>query len=207
MQTDQDATPRTRWRIVAGTALLGIMVGALVSMLATPQYTSTAKVLVEVNGRDHVADLLQPSASVVTSPRVMSAVIDELRLPLTPSQLADKVEVSNPANTTVLDVAATDTNPEVAQSIANAAAAELARIAGNLDATDGTGDPLVQVRVLMDAQLPTSPSAPETLVIVAIGFLAGLAAGVVAVLMRERVLRRRSDRFAAAVGGEPDPSP
>jgi capsular exopolysaccharide synthesis family protein len=192
---------RARWRLITVTTLLGVMAAALASMLATPMYTSTATTFVQVNaesdgdGASAVNDALSGSyfaqqrvksyVQAVTGDDVMEAVIEDLGLPLTAGQLAGKISVNNPIDTVNLEISVTDPNPVTAQSIANRVAEQLGSAVASLEIPTNGGDPLVDMKVLTPAAVPTSPSSPRTMINLALGFLVGLAVGVGAAVLLE----------------------
>jgi tyrosine-protein kinase len=181
---------RDRWRLLAVTTVLGLLGAAMVSMLATTMYTATATAVVSVtggvgpgsatspDGSPSTQDQVRAYVSAAQSDVVIVAVIDELDLPLTPSQLAHKIEVNNPFGTAVLQISATDPNPWLARAIANSATGQVRAGAMHLTAVTGSGDPLATFNSIQPASLPTSPSSPSTWTYLAVGFLVGLAMGV-----------------------------
>ena len=213
------ATRQKQWRLVAATALLGVGIAALVSMAATPMYTATATTFVSVNaGRDtdvnsaytgslFAQQRVKSYADVVLSDAVMSGVIDDLGLPMSPSALAAKIAVKNPTDTVTLEISATDPNPALAQSIANATAEQLQRAVSDLEFPANNGEPLAKVTVTQPATLPTSPSSPRTPVNLAIGLALGLAAGGVAAFAWGRLGPRPDATVGAAAGGEAGAEP
>jgi len=185
------------WRLLATTAIVGIMVAALALMAATPVYRATTATFVSVNdGNSTVATALQGSlfaqdrvksyGYVATSDSVMSGVIEDLGLAVSPSQLADTINVNNPDDTVILEISATNPNPALAQSIANSAAEQLSTEVGRLESPAAGGDPLVTISTTQPAPLPTSPSAPRKPLYLTVGLLAGLVLGVGGVLVSSR---------------------
>lgn len=187
---------RARWRLITVTTLLGLLAAALASMLATPMYTATTTALVSVNGGDNsVGTALQGDlygqarvksyVGVATSDDVMAAVIEDLDLSVSPSQLAGKIDVSNTIDTVSLEISATDPNPATAQAIANSTADALGTKVRELEPAAVDGVPLVAIKTTDAAPLPTSPSSPRTMINLALGFLVGLAVGVGAAVLLE----------------------
>lgn len=64
--------------------------------------------------------LVKDYSELIKSRFVLEAVIEQLNLPLSYEQLSDKVTVSTPADTRVISIAVTDSNPVTAMKIANA---------------------------------------------------------------------------------------
>lgn len=187
---------RARWRLIIVTTLLGVMAAATASMLATPMYTATTTTFVSVNGGDasvgtalqgnlFAQDRVKSYVGVGTADDVMSTVIEDLGLPLSPSQLAGKVDLNNPIDTVTLEISATDPNPALAQSIANSTAQALGTKVAELEQPAAGGAPLVTISTTDEAPLPASPSSPRTMINLALGFLVGLAIGVGAAVLLE----------------------
>jgi capsular exopolysaccharide synthesis family protein len=166
-------------------------------MLATPMYTSTATVYVAVNNgnQDDVGTAytgalfaqqqVKSYVDLVTSKDVMDAVLNDTGLNITTGELASKIDVNNPLDTVNLEISATDPNAANAQAIANSTARQLQTAVGEIVPTNVNGDPLVEISLVKDAPLPTSPSSPRTKINLALGFLVGLAIGVGAAVLLE----------------------
>ncbi len=180
---------RAGWQVLVATTLIGVVVATVALMAATPVYTATATTFVSVNGGDASVDAalegslfaqqrVKSYGYLLTSDPVMSGVIEDLGLPVTPSQLADKIDVNNPDDTVTLEVSATDPNPALAQSIANSAADQLGSEVARLESPAPGEEPLAKVNTTQPAPLPSSPSAPRMVVYLAVGFLAGLVVGI-----------------------------
>ncbi|WP_075333333.1 polysaccharide biosynthesis tyrosine autokinase [Pseudonocardia sp. Ae717_Ps2] len=142
-------------------------------------------------------------ADLLTSPRVADAVIDKLRLPDTPDELIDTFDARNKNKSTAIQLDVTATDPGEAAAIANAAADTFVDLVAQLEkpAAGAAGTPIT-VRIVGTATPPPTPSSPGLLLLALPGVVLGLLAGVVAVLMRESVVRpiRRGDDLERLVG-------
>ena len=187
---------RARWRLIVVTTLLGVMAAAVASMLATPLYQSCTTRYVSANdsqltvGTAYTASLftqqqVKSYVEIVKSTSVMQAVAEDLNIPLTPGQVAGKIDVNNPLDTVNLEICATDPNPEQAQRIASTTADQFATFASSLEQPLEDGSALVSVQLLESANLPTTPVSPRTTINIALGFLVGLAIGVGAAVLLE----------------------
>jgi len=204
---------RRRWLSVIITALL-ILALALVVTLAMPkQYTATTRLFFAVAG-ESVSDLAQGSnfaekqmssyAEVATSPVVLEPVIAQLALPQTATELAKSVEATVPAGTVILDIAATDENPQRAAQIANAVGAQLSSVAGSLSPERQDGTKAVQASTIALAQVPKVPSSPSILFNICAGVVLGLLCGVgVAVLRTLLDTKVRSEQDVRALTDSP----
>jgi polysaccharide biosynthesis transport protein len=85
---------------------------------------------------------------------VANAVIEELKLPMTPAQLLDHVKVQGIVNTSVLDLAVTWSNPEMSAKLANAFASAFVDHERSLVGTQA--DDAIKT---LNAQLPAAQAA------------------------------------------------
>jgi non-specific protein-tyrosine kinase len=124
-------------------------------------------------------------ARIADAPVVTRAVIARLGLDATPEQMAAKITASVPNQTVLVDIAATDTSPQRAREIADAAATQFARVVGDLERPAAGQRSPVTVTVVRPASLPTAPVSPRTTVNIAIGLLLGLATGLGVAILRD----------------------
>ena len=188
---------RARWKLIVITTLLGVAAAATASMLTTPLYQScTVQFVSAADGQSNLSTAYTGSLFTqqrvksyvegVTSTPVMEGVVTELGIPLTPQQVAGKVDVNNPLDTVNLEICATDPNPELAQRIAATTATQFQTYVADFEVPDTTsGQALVKIQEFEAAPLPTSPVSPRTKINLALGFLVGLAVGVGAAVLLE----------------------
>src|SRR5690625_4697564 len=103
---------RQRWVAIVVTAMIFLALVAAGTLLMTPQYTSSTRVFIGVQGSESVADLAQGSnfaerqmssyIEVARSPLALDPVIETLNLEMEASEVADALTVTVPANTVVL---------------------------------------------------------------------------------------------------------
>lgn len=111
---------RRRWLLVLVGILLGIGGGVAVIKMSPVSWSATTSVLVQpteldtnnANGRTNEAINLDTEAQLVRSMVVARLVDEELDSSLTPRELAKKVSVGVPANTSVLTITYTDSSRE-----------------------------------------------------------------------------------------------
>lgn len=203
-----------RWWIVllVGLAGFGVMLG--LSLRATPTYQSTASVYFSLQYGNSANDLSQGSnytlnqmasyAALVTTPAVLDPVIATLSLDTTATQLATDISATPTAETVILDVTVTRTDPQSAADIANAVATQLGSVVRELSPTSPGGSPAVDVTTVAQAAPATAPSSPKTVRNAALGLAGGLLVGVALVLVRERLDQTvRSGEQVAELTGEP----
>ncbi|MFF9565062.1 polysaccharide biosynthesis tyrosine autokinase [Leifsonia sp. NPDC014704] len=185
---------RRFWYVVVIATIAGAMLGFGLSQLAVKSYTATSGLYFSLNFGGSANDLSQGStytqnqmlsfAQLAESPVVLSPVVDQLDLAITPSQLADSISVSTPQNTVILELAVTDTSPRQAADIANAVAASLSSTVEQIAPKTAQGAATVSVRVIEHAAVPKFASSPNTRLNVLSGLLLGLIAGALIVVLR-----------------------
>lgn len=187
---------RRAWASILGLTLTGGVVGLVVSLTAAPVYTATSQAFVSVSGTSDTAnDLLQGSSftvrqvktytELVTSPRVLQPVIDELGLPETPAKLGTRVTARSPIDTVLINITVADGSPELAASIADAIANSLATVVTELETPPDGGRSPVQLSTVRAATVPDSPTSPNLALNVVLGILIGVVMGVGTAVLRE----------------------
>lgn len=167
--------------IIAVTLVCGIGAWIINAAIIKPQYKTSVSLYVyssldRTNQSSSTITLSELDASqslvdtyivILKSNTVLKQVIEELDLEMKPSELAEKISASSVNGTEVLSVSVTDTDPEMAQKIANTIAKilpdELVRVvkAGGVEVVDY-------------AELPNKPSSPDVMLNTMAGFLFGL---------------------------------
>jgi len=189
---DYLAVLKKRWMTVAGITLMVLAAAAAVTLTTTPLYTATTRVFFAVQGSQSISELAQGSyfaeaqmasyAEVATSPLVLNPVREQLGLP---EDAPIAVSASTPLNTVILEISATDADPDRAAAVANATAAELASSVSDLQPTSTDDSEPVKATILEPAESPSTPSSPKTKQNLALGLLVGLALGVGTAVLRE----------------------
>lgn len=188
---------RRRWRVLVACVALGLAASTTVTLLMEPSYRASAQLFVAVagsatdgeagslnDGSVFTADRAMSYPGVVTSPRVLRPVVDELQLEMTVPELAERVSAQVPPNTVLIEVYADDPSADRAARIANAVSRNVIAVAEDLDRLpDGTS--AVRVNLTREAVAPTTPRSPVPLVNLAFGLAMGLVAGVGGALLRD----------------------
>lgn len=165
-----------------------------VTLATTPVYTARAQVYVSVRTGETTTDLLQGSSfsqrqvksytDLASTPLVLTPVIEHLDLATTPDTLAESVSADSPLDTSLINIRASDPDPQTASDIANAVAESLAEQVTALEEPDEGPSP-VEINTVRTASAPTEPSSPNLKLNVALGLLLGLAAGFGLAILRE----------------------
>ena len=110
--------------------------------------------------------LVKDYREIILSQNVLNQAIEELKLEMTPAELAKKVSVAVPTDTRILSITASDPDPQEAARIANGlkdvAAEKIIAVTKVSDVT-----------TLDEAVVPQNPSSPNIKRNVVIGFVLG----------------------------------
>ena len=173
--------------LLAGIVGLVIMF-AYTSFLVTPLYSASSMMYVmpdnsnsmnsyTLNDMQVGQQLTSDYSSMIKSRSFMEDVIKKLNLTIDYQQLLDKVEVTNPTSSRILQVTVNDPNPQTAADIAN----EMASVAES-KLKEITG--MQAIKIYEEAAVPDRPSSPNMKKNCALGLLAGfvLAMAVITIL-------------------------
>jgi succinoglycan biosynthesis transport protein ExoP len=215
---------RARWLLFAVCFIIPVTAALEAAHSSTPVFTSTAELLVapaSSNGPNAAANAYQgallaqqqaPSyAHLVTSPAVLRAVIADLHLTTTPSQLSNQISAASPTASVLIDVTAQGSSAPEARAIANDTAVRFAALAKRFAIPDAGRKSLVRLTLVKPALLPPGPVSTHKTTNLALGLVVGFAAGLTAVILREKTDRRvrtvsqaqssTGCSFATTVGG------
>lgn len=163
--------------LLAGIVGLVIMF-AYTSFLVTPLYSASSMMYVMPDNSNSMnsstlsdmqvgQQLTSDYSSMIESRSFMEDVIKKLNLTIDYQQLLEKVEVTNPTSSRILQVTVNDPNPQTAADIAN----EVASVAES-KLKEITG--MQAIKIYEEAAVPDRPSSPSLKKNCALGLLAGL---------------------------------
>jgi succinoglycan biosynthesis transport protein ExoP len=177
------------WLIVLVCAVLGAGLGAGYAALQTPQYSSSAKVFVSTSGTDTVAELAQGNtfsqqrvktySDLTTTPIVLLPVIAHLGLNTTPDDLAARITVTAPLNTTIIGIAVLDPDPALAAQIATGISVSLTKVVGEIETSASATNARspVKLTLVQHASVAQKATSPNVLLDIALGTVIGLVLG------------------------------
>ncbi|WP_122263012.1 polysaccharide biosynthesis tyrosine autokinase [Ornithinimicrobium cerasi] len=212
--TDYLRIVRRSWRLVAAVVLATIAAAALLTAMTPRDYRAEADLYVSITGGESVSDLVQGGsftqrqvatyADIVTTPVVLSPVVEELQLTESVNALAGRVTATVPPNTVLINVSVVDADPSQAASIANAVATQFMETIQELEQTSAGAESPVKATVVRPATAPLGPVSPDPLRNIALatvlGLLLGLGLGILRDLLDTRV---RGEGDLARVTEEP----
>jgi len=189
------AVLRERWVLVVLTVALAMGASAAVWALRPVQYTATLTLYVSAQTADTTQTAYQggllsqqrvkPYIELIRSVRVSEQVVADLRLPLTPEQVAAKIDATSSPDSVLIDVGVTDPDARQATAIVNGVSTVFVRLVDELERTvTPTAVPPVAVRIVRPASVPSQPSSPDLPVMLALGLLGGLVLGAAAAMGR-----------------------
>lgn len=191
---------RRHWIAIVLMTLVGIAAGYGWTMLQTPVYTAGASGYVSSTGvedlgestlGDSLARSKVPTYLEIAGWRtVADHAIDDLGLTTSPEALVQRIEVSNPENTTFIKVSAQGPSPEDARALAEA---WIDAMKIEIDDIEGDGSPgSAPVTILPgdEASLPSTPSYPDVQTAVMVGGILGLGFGIAFAMIRTMSDRR-----------------
>ena len=183
------------WKRKILIAMVAIVAGALAfaysAFIVKPEFTSTTRIyVVNRNQGDKpgltnqdlqaVSYLVKDYREIILSQDVLEKVTSNLKLDLSPKDLANKVKVTVPVDTRIVSISVNDRVPEEASRIANSlrevAAEKIISITRVSDVT-----------TLEEARPAIAPSSPNIRRNTIIGLLGGTVFMVIAVLIVELV--------------------
>ena len=181
VEIDVFATLKVLWKrkfsIILVALVFAIAAFSYSAFLAKKEYQSTSRIyVVSRQNQDNNAltnsdlqagsYLVKDYREIILSQNVLNQAIEELKLEMTPAELAKKVSVAVPADTRILSITASDPDPQEAARIANGlkdvAAEKIIAVTKVSDVT-----------TLDEAVVPQNPSSPNIKRNVVIGFVLG----------------------------------
>ncbi|MDL4838945.1 YveK family protein [Aquibacillus rhizosphaerae] len=159
-------------------------ISAIISyFVLTPTYQSSSQFIVSQNAselenvdinqiRSNV-EIINTYNQIITSPRILDGVIEELDLPMSAGALSGRISVASAQNSQVVTITATDTDPTMAVDIANTTVRVFQEEVPDLMNVNN-------VNILSEAQVSENPQPvnPKPLLNIAIAVVLGGMVGV-----------------------------
>lgn len=187
---------RKRWKIVVVLPLIAALTSGVISFLVMkPVYQASVTLIVgkkALESGQAAVQMLDNSvllanqqlaktyATITQSRTVEQNVINDLNLPLTVEGLDSLIAVNPVKTTEILEIQVTNTNPELAASIANTMAQEFSKAVIEIKKVDS-------VSIMDTAVIPNKPIKPKKTLNVLIAFVVGLMASVGVVFLLENM--------------------
>jgi capsular exopolysaccharide synthesis family protein len=186
---------RKHWILVILSVLVGTGAGVGAYAASPSVYRADTLLFVSMYDTGNATALMQGSmftqqrvqsyTGVLTSPKVLDPVIDELDLDTTARSLAGHVNSSAPLGTVLIEVTVDESSPELAADVANSISEHFGTAVSELEQpTPDTMSP-VRINVLRPAVVRPDPIAPDLVRMLALGLLAGAVLGTGLAVLRE----------------------
>ncbi len=188
---------RKNWILLLILLIVGIVGGAGYALAQQPKYVASTQLYVSVRtegaatgdlvqGTTFARQMVTSYVDIITTALVLDPVIDELGLDTTSAALSQQISASAPVNTVTIRISATEDDPAQAARLANAVAASFTTaVQETLErpADEEAASP-VHITVTEPATAPEAPSSPNVRLLIVLGALLGLAAGVGLAVLR-----------------------
>ena len=185
---------RNRWKLVVVLPLIAALTSGVISFFVIkPVYQASTTLIVGKKAAEAGKDatqmldnsvllanqqLAKTYATIAQSRTVEQNVIKDLNLPLTVEGLDSLISINPVKTTEILEIQVTNTNSELAASIANSMAQEFSKAVIEIKKVDS-------VSIVHTAVIPDKPIKPKKTLNVLIAFVVGLMASVGLVFLLE----------------------
>jgi len=185
---------RRRWVLIVMCLLTCLAIAALITITATPQYSSSARLFVSTRQTDagdayqgglFSAERVTSYADLVSSRELAQDVIDDLDLKVSPADLAQQVSAAVVPETVNLELTVTDASARQAQRIAQSYAEHLAEMVRELETPSGNETAPIKATIIDAASFSDAPVSPQPLRNLALAAALGLILGIGAAVVRE----------------------
>lgn len=211
---------RRRWRTLLAVALAVLALSAGLTLLATPQYTSSTQFFVSTadsasnsqlaQGGTFTQQRVKSYSELLKSPKLLDPVIAKSGIDDSPSVVASKISVTTPPETVVIDVTVTDPSRAKARDIAQAIAETFPPVVSDLERVTPDAASPVKITLLREPTEADSPVSPRPMRNLVLGVVLGLLLGFVAAVVKhflDTKLRTKEDveslTDAVVLGGIP----
>jgi len=117
---------------------------------------------------------------LISSERLAQMVVEDTGIDESPTEVADSISATSPANSVLLVATVKDASPTRALKIARSVSTQFVTMVGELD-------PNIQLQVTSDPRLQPDPVSPRIKLDLGLGLLGGLLIGCLVVLLREQL--------------------
>lgn len=189
-----------RWITVLLATLLGGVLALSYGLLRTENFQSTATLTVSSTASDQTAggayqaalaanQRVSTYAEMVSQSDVLAQVAESSNGRFTLKDLQESVGASAQRDTVLIDITAVNENPRTAQEIARLTAVELSNLVRQIETPPGSQVPSSYLTMVGNPMVPDEPVGLPSWLVIAIGVVAGLIAGLLFALVREYIDR------------------
>ena len=175
---------KKRLLLIITLTIVAVSIAIVLSFyILTPIYQVQTQILVNQKGSSEEVyswtqmetdlQLINTYNDIITTPIILSKVIEELQIDATPEQLSNQITLSNGSESKVLYITVQDSNPEQAVNIANTTAEVFKEEIPSLMNVDN-----INILALAKVSENPSPVKPNKPLNIAIGAVVGLMLGI-----------------------------
>ena len=210
--TDYLQIARRRWLVLVVCAVVGVLSAAAYSATRDVEYSSTSQLYVATSQQSGQSDPLQglqaaqqrlvSYASLANGQAVTQAVIGQLGLDATPSEIGSRISVEYPPGTVLMNITTTGDSADEAQQLNGAVDEQLQALVRRLEPTPSGGTPQVTLAVV-NPPSEGSAGGSGTALYLLLGLVAGLVVGGLIAFVRDRTQSTvvTADALGRALGG------
>ena len=190
---------RQRWLSIAVAMLVVTGIALLLTVRATPQYESTARLFVSTS-ESNTTDAYQGGlfsqqrvksyASLITGSEMAERVAKELNDGSTGEEVRKQLRASVVPDTVVLSISATDPSPKHARQVAQTTAEIFADYVAQLETPPGMSTAPLKASITDSASAPGSPVSPQPVRNIGLALVLGLMLGLGIAVLRDTLDNR-----------------
>lgn len=175
---------KERFLLIISLTIIAVGIAIVLNFyILTPIYQVKTQILVnqKENGEEVYSwnqiqtdlQLINTYNDIITSPIILSKVIEELRIDTTPEQLSYQITLSSESDSKVLDIQVLDSDPELAVNIANTTAEVFKEEIPSLMNVDNIN--ILSIATMSESASPVEPNKMRN---IAIGAVIGIVLGI-----------------------------
>lgn len=185
---------RQRWMTIAVITLIAIGAGTLLTLRATPQYASSARLFISTPQADNTdafqggtfsLQRVKSYANLLTGEEISRRVVDKLNLSESPRELSNQISAVAQPDTVVLSITVTDPDPEKAQLLTQTVAEVFVKYVKELETPDGKSTAPVKASIVDKATQPGGPVSPNPTRNLGLAIILGLMLGAGFAVLRD----------------------
>ena len=191
---------RHYWALIVVGFTVGLAVAGAVTLAQTPRYASEITMVLSPPASAEAGGVYDGSvlatqkatsySQLLSDETLAGDVIDQLRLDMTPAELAGNITASARPDTSLITARVTADSPAIAQQIAQVLGERYAVLIADLERpANPTGTPALTLRIAQPATFGDKAISPQPMLALGLGAILGLLAGLAVAVALERTRR------------------
>ena len=187
-------TIRRQWLMVVASLGVVLAVAAVLTWTTTPLYSSSSRLFISTSQTDEnsaytgnlfATQRVASYADLTGSTQLADRVAERLGSGADAAELRSAVTASVVPETVILEISATDPDPQTAADVTQAYAEELQLLVEELETPKGKADAVIKATIVDEAQVSASPVSPQPVRNLALAAVLGLLLGIGLAVARE----------------------